>query len=234
MKRMLAGFMAVVLTAACPAFMQTVSANALEADSALPVVESVRKEETAGCDVFSIEVTDGIAEVTFETMQDAELIVAAYNDAGTQMLASGSTVVSPNDKSASAALKMADGGNLPAHFYLRGMLVDPDSLRPLCSAYESPVYTNGFRQFPQEASCSGIHDYPLAGQNISGNLDVDLVPTLRFGSSQDYQYAEIKLEYFVKAANLTVSEAGEQTFVLPEMKIAVGGGKTMRSLQNLR
>ncbi len=48
-----------------------------------------QQEENNGCNVFSIDVSEDTATVYFETTQDATLVVAVYDENGSQMLAYG-------------------------------------------------------------------------------------------------------------------------------------------------
>lgn len=50
---------------------------------------AAEQAENNGCNVFSIDMSGNQASVSFETTQDATLVVAVYDENGNQMLASG-------------------------------------------------------------------------------------------------------------------------------------------------
>lgn len=106
--------------------------------------EIAEQEENDGCNIFSIEVTGTQAEVEFETNQYASLIVAVYNEAGDRMIASGNLDVAPGEEEAIVEIETED---LPEYFYLRGFLVDYETLEPICTSYESPNYTKEMQEF---------------------------------------------------------------------------------------
>lgn len=110
-----------------------------------PVEEEMQKqEENNGCNIFSIEVEENVAVADFETTENAELIVAVYDEDGVEMLASGSANVYAGEKTVAVDIEIE---TMPQYFYLRGFLIDPDSFRPICTAYESPNYTKDMQDF---------------------------------------------------------------------------------------
>lgn len=106
--------------------------------------EMDRQEENNGCNIFSIEMNGATADVSFETTESCTLVVAIYEDNGEQMLASGDILVSKEDKE---ALVTIETDNMPDYYYLRGYLVDSDTMRPICTVYESPNYTQEMQAF---------------------------------------------------------------------------------------
>lgn len=109
--------------------------------------EMDKQEENNGCNIFSIEMNGKEATVSFETAESCTLVVAVYseyNGNSEKMLASGSTTVA---KGETETLVTIDTDNMPQYYYLCGFLVDSDTLRPLCTAYESPNYTQEMQEF---------------------------------------------------------------------------------------
>ena len=100
--------------------------------------ELAKQEENGGCNIFSMEVEGKTAYVEFETVENAELLAAVYDESGTSMLGSGSVTVYAGENTASVDIEI---GEMPQYFYLRGFLINPVSLRPLGTSYESPKYT---------------------------------------------------------------------------------------------
>ncbi len=105
---------------------------------------AAEQEENNGHNVFSIEVTDATAIVTFETIEDCTLVVGVYDETGTKMLGAGSLEVYHGETTAIVDIEIE---SMPQYFYLRGFLVENDSLRPLCTAYESSLYTQEMQEF---------------------------------------------------------------------------------------
>lgn len=110
-----------------------------------PLEQEIQKqEENNGCNIFSIQVEGKTAVVDFETTANAELLVAVYDESGVEMLASGSVDVFAGEETAEVDIDIA---SMPQYFYLRGFLVESDSFRPICTAYESPNYTKEMQDF---------------------------------------------------------------------------------------
>lgn len=102
------------------------------------------QEENQGYNVFSVNVFDNQAVITFETLEDCTLVVAIYDEAGKKMLTSSSVEVEKGEISAVADLKQEE---MPEYFYLRCFMVEQETMRPLCTAYESPNYTKEMQEF---------------------------------------------------------------------------------------
>ena len=100
--------------------------------------EYSKQQKNNGCNVFSAEVTDKTVSVEFETTKGGTLLAAIYDEAGEQMLASGTAEVAKGETTKEIVIET---DTMPQYFYLRVFLVDALTLRPLCTAYESPNYT---------------------------------------------------------------------------------------------
>ena len=103
-----------------------------------------QQEENNGCNVFSIDVSDDTATVYFETTQDATLVVAVYDENGSQMLAYGKKEVTQDE---TIAVVDIDSGSMPQYFLARGYLIETETLRPICTGYESSMYTQEMQEF---------------------------------------------------------------------------------------
>ncbi|MBD5402368.1 hypothetical protein HDR58_06160, partial [bacterium] len=99
--------------------------------------------ESNGYNVFSVEMKGQTATVSFETLQDAVLTVAIYDETGRKLLASGSQEVSVEDRIAEVEIVET----VPQFFYVRGFLTDKETLQPLCPLYDSPMYTKDMQEF---------------------------------------------------------------------------------------
>ncbi|MCR4764029.1 MAG: carboxypeptidase-like regulatory domain-containing protein [Lachnospiraceae bacterium] len=106
---------------------------------------SQEEEEGTGYRIFSVDMEGKIASVSLEAVTgDARLLVAIYEEDGKRMLASGTTAI---EKGAEAATVAIDIGIMPAYYYLRACLVDPETLAPLSEAFESGEHTKRMQDF---------------------------------------------------------------------------------------
>ena len=97
-----------------------------------------------GCNIFSVEMNGTTAVVEFETIRDAELVIAIYEEDGIRMLASGKERVKSGDTTVEVHI---DTDQMPQYYYLRAYLVIPKTLETLCSQYETPNYTKEMQDF---------------------------------------------------------------------------------------
>ncbi|MCH5324200.1 MAG: hypothetical protein J1E39_03200 [Eubacterium sp.] len=102
------------------------------------------QQENNGCNVFSVEVEGTTAYVSYETTQDCTLTVGIYDNEGEELLAVGTAQVSAEETDAEVEI-VTD--NMPEYFYIRAYLVKSDTLRPLCTEYDSPMYTKDMQEF---------------------------------------------------------------------------------------
>ena len=105
---------------------------------------ATQQEENNGCNVFSIDVSENTATVYFETTQDATLVVAVYDETGNQMLACGKKEVTHEE---TLTVVDIDTGTMPQYFLVRGYLIETETLRPICTLYESSMYTQEMQEF---------------------------------------------------------------------------------------
>lgn len=103
------------------------------------------QKENNGCNVFSAEVDGKNVTVDFETTEICSLTAAVYDESGEQMHALGSLEnIMPGETQAVVPLETE---NMPQYFYLRVFLIGADTMKPLCEAYESPMYTREMQEF---------------------------------------------------------------------------------------
>ena len=100
--------------------------------------------ENNGCNVFSIDMSGDKATVSFETTQDATLVVAVYDENGNQMLASGKKNVTNTETETTVTI---NSGTIPQYYLVRGYLIETETLRPICTVYESSMYTQEMQEF---------------------------------------------------------------------------------------
>ncbi len=107
--------------------------------------ETANQLEGNGYNIVSVEVDTSTNEalVEFSALKCCTLVVAAYNEDGTQLVASGSKEVNQFDMETVVNIE----GTLPQYFYLKAYLVEETTLRPLSVVYESPNYTKTMQDF---------------------------------------------------------------------------------------
>ena len=87
--------------------------------------------------ITGLEIEDDTAVVEFQTLTDAEVVVAVYDEQRVQMLASGNEMVSQDENMATVTIS----GDMPQYFTATAYLLDADSHEPLCEAYNTELYT---------------------------------------------------------------------------------------------
>ena len=136
--------------------------------------------ENNGCNIFSVEMTGTEAFVSFETTRDASLVIGVYEEDGIKMLASGSVEVSRGQTEVVVDIETA---SMPQYFYIRGFLVETDTLRPVCTSYESSLYTQEMQDFLSKTTEDFDADKVLnLDDDITNNFavyndDVILIPS---------------------------------------------------------
>lgn len=112
-------------------------------------LESVyaEQEENSGYNIFNIDVKDGTATVEYETLENATLVVSAYDEITNQMVASASKSVNKDETAVNLEL-----GNLSQYYILKGFIVDSETLQPLMKEFKSELYTQGMQEFLQKTT----------------------------------------------------------------------------------
>lgn len=197
--------------------------------------EMDKQEENNGCNIFSIEMNGANASVSFETTEDCTLLVAVYTENGEQMLASGNTAVV---KGETETLVTIDTDSMPQYYYLRGFLVDSDTLRPVCTVYESPNYTQEMQEFFEKT----VDDFDLEkvlnlDEDESNNFAVFSDETIiikqngtfnRVTKADDntHTYVIANADDAVKSlknGNIFTCEYGNETLIVKVDRISISG-----------
>ena len=148
---------------------------------------------SGGYSVIGLTIENGVATVEYGTLEEAILVVSLYTEDGLQLLISGTAVVKPEETVAEITLE----GEMPAYFMASAYLLDTYDYSPLCSAYDTPLYT----QEMQELLASTVEDY-----------DADRV--LNLDESTDTNFAvysdTTKVIEYVDGVN-TVASADDET-----------------------
>ncbi len=107
-------------------------------------------EAAGGFNVVGLTVEDSVATAEFRTLEPAILVVALYTEDGLQLLTSGKAEVQPDETEVSIVLE-----DVPEYFIAKAYLVDTYDFSPLCTAYETVMYTEEM----QELLASTADDY---------------------------------------------------------------------------
>lgn len=91
------------------------------------------------------------AEVEFYTTEDADLVVAVYDEQQVQMLGSGKVTVAAGDTTATVTINVT----MPKYFVASAYLLQKDTHKPLCDLYTTELYTKAI----QDVKSSTIDDY---------------------------------------------------------------------------
>ena len=113
--------------------------------------EQMEAQETAGYSVTDLEITGNTATVTYASLETATLVVAIYTEDGMQLLTSGKAEVIPEETVAVVTID----GEMPQYFTASAYLLDCYDLSPLCTAYDTPLYTKEM----QDLLTSTAEDY---------------------------------------------------------------------------
>lgn len=105
----------------------------------------------AGYSIVDLTFEGATATVEYSSLEDAILVVALYSEDGMQMLTSGKTIVTADATEATVTIE----GTMPEYFLASAYLMDTYDLSPLCTAYDTPMYT----QEMQELLASTVDDY---------------------------------------------------------------------------
>ena len=106
--------------------------------------EQDKQEENQGINIFSVTVEGNVATAEVETTRDATLVVGIYSEDGAEMYASGKTDITKDDETAQVTIDIA---TMPQYFYVKAYIVDTNTLKPLCTVYNCPNYTQEMQEF---------------------------------------------------------------------------------------
>ena len=110
-----------------------------------------------------LTIENGTATVRFTTTEEAELVVAIYEEASGRQVTSAKATVHKDDTT--AALKL-DASALPQYFRAEAFLLSAEDYTPLCESLSTPMYTQAFQELLQKSADDFDSDRVL-------NLDED-------------------------------------------------------------
>lgn len=102
------------------------------------------QESAVGCYITAIERSgDREFSVTLGTQRDCSVLVAVFDENNIQFLGFGQVQIQAGQTEATVVVDVAD---MPQYFYIRGWLVDTQSLAPFTGEYESSMYTQAMQE----------------------------------------------------------------------------------------
>lgn len=111
--------------------------------------EAEKQLENNGYNVFDVEIEATIAEVSYEVKEDCTLLVAVYDETEMEMLALGSEEVFSDETETQVRLETE---KMPEYFIIKAYLVNTETMKPLCTVYESAMYTKEMQDFLQKTT----------------------------------------------------------------------------------
>lgn len=106
--------------------------------------QAKKHEENNGYNVFSVEMSGKTAAVSMETVEDCTLVVGIYEEDGIKMLATGNKKVTKEEREVTLDIEI---DTMPQYYLVRAFLIEDDTMNPLCSVYETPMYTKEMQDF---------------------------------------------------------------------------------------
>ena len=110
-----------------------------------------------------LTIENGTATVRFTTTEEAELVVAIYEEASGRQVTSAKATVHKDDTTAALPL---DASALPQYFRAEAFLLSTKDYTPLCESLSTPMYTQAFQELLQKSADDFDSDRVL-------NLDED-------------------------------------------------------------
>lgn len=137
---------------------------------ALAISEENEKSEERQKSVNSItglDFSENNASVEYQTEEDAEIVVAVYDEQHSRMLASGNTDASKDGTVASVTIT----GDMPQYFVATAFLLDKESHEALCDSFTTEMYTKDIQDLKN--STTDNYDQDKVVQLEEGNKDTN-------------------------------------------------------------
>ena len=126
-------------------------------------LKNVEQDAGAPNVLQDLTIENGTATVRFTTTEEAELVVAIYEEASGRQVTSAKATVHKDDTTAALPL---DASALPQYFRAEAFLLSAKDYTPLCESLSTPMYTQAFQELLQKSADDFDSDRVL-------NLDED-------------------------------------------------------------
>ena len=113
--------------------------------------ETESKDYLGGYSITDLEIVNNVATVTYDSMEEATLVVALHTEDGMQLITSATETVTPDTTEATVTFE----GEMPEYFLASAYLLNQYDYSPLCASYDTPMYTREM----QELLASTVEDY---------------------------------------------------------------------------
>jgi len=105
--------------------------------------ELTQQEENQGYTIFDVTVEGKLVTASLDVLENCQLIVGIYSEDGKDLLACG---VADVEKTAKNVVVTLETQTMPQYFLVKAFLVD-EMMSPLCSVYQSELYTKEMQEF---------------------------------------------------------------------------------------
>lgn len=114
-------------------------------------LEASQENGEAGYDIIDLSVEGNLAAVEYDTLEDAELVVAVYAEGQEplQMLASGKAAARKDEHTVQVTIET---DSMPQYFIVKAFLLQSASHSPLCGAYVSTLYTQEMQELQEKTT----------------------------------------------------------------------------------
>ena len=117
--------------------------------------ETAESLENESYGIFDLSMSGNIASVTYYAKIGATLVVALYNEEGTQLLASGThEIITTDDAVENLTTEITIEGYIPEYYLVKTFILDENQM-PLCDEYICELYTEDITKVRE----SVISDY---------------------------------------------------------------------------
>ena len=133
------------------------------------IADNQQEQAAQACSISDLQVEDNIAVVSCRTITDADVVVAAYTEDQKQMLASGTTRITSDDREVEVTIET---DNMPQYFTAVAYLLDAETHNPVSEEYVSRYYTKEFQDFLKKTTNDFDKDQVL---NLDENEETNFV-----------------------------------------------------------
>lgn len=129
--------------------------------------EKSEERQKSANSITGLDFSENNASVEYQTEEDAEIVVAVYDEQHSRMLASGNTDASKDGTVASVTIT----GDMPQYFVATAFLLDKESHEALCDSFTTEMYTKDIQDLKN--STTDNYDQDKVVQLEEGNKDTN-------------------------------------------------------------
>ncbi len=129
--------------------------------------EKSEERQKSANSITGLDFSENNASVEYQTEEDAEIVVAVYDEQYSRMLASGNIDASKDGTVASVTIT----GDMPQYFVATAFLLDKESHEALCDSFTTEMYTKDIQDLKN--STTDNYDEDKVVQLEEGNKDTN-------------------------------------------------------------